>query len=440
MEELFNALAARLLNELKADEQLTLNLAAEHSHFTRINGAKLRQTGHVDDYRLSMSLIHNQRRTSASSTLTADLENDFSAWLNLLNELRSEIKEIPEDPYIVLPVAGQKSHYSQSDGELSKLLIADTLLPPLQGADITGIYAGGTLMRGHANSAGSQHWFETENFSFDYSLLDSAEHMVKGVYAGSNWNQDDFLHNLSSAQAQLEMLNRPTKRLAPGQYRTYIASAGVSDLLDMFSWHGVSEHAMQTGESALLKIRTENHPLSPHFSLREDFQSGLAPRFNDIGETAPEQLVIFNQGKLENTLVSSRTAKEFDLKTNYAAAGEYLRAPVMQCGNLAEADILTELDTGVYLSNLHYLNWSDVPGGRVTGMTRYACFWVENGEIQGPIENLRFDESLYHFFGDRLEAVTALSIINPEISTYGMRSLGGTICPGILLGGFTFTL
>ena len=32
--------------------------------------------------------------------------------------------------------------------------------------------------------------------------------------------------------------------------------------------------------------------------------------------------------------------------------------------------------------NLHYLNWSDNIGGRITGMTRYACFWVENGEIK----------------------------------------------------------
>lgn len=440
MEEFFTELSARLLNELKADEHLTLNVAAERSHFTRINGAKLRQTGNVDDYSLSMSLISQQRKTAAASTLTTNLETDFSVFKSLLDELRSEIREIPEDPYIVLPVADQKSHYKENSDELLSLAIADALLPPLQGADITGIFAGGTLMRGHANSAGSRHWFETENFSFDYSLLDSAEHMVKGIYAGRQWDQEQFAQNLSASQSQLKMLNRPTRHLAPGEYRTYIAPAGVSDLLGMFSWHGVSEHAMQTGESALLKVRTEQHQLSPHFSLLEDFQSGLAPRFNDIGETAPEQLVIFNQGKLENTLISSRTAREFNLKTNYASAGEYLRAPVMQRGNLAEPDILAALGTGVYLSNLHYLNWSDVPGGRVTGMTRYACFWVENGEIQGPIENLRFDESLYHFFGDRLEAVTAQSIINPEISTYGMRSLGGTICPGILLDGFTFTL
>ena len=53
---------------------------------------------------------------------------------------------------------------------------------------------------------------------------------------------------------------------------------------------------------------------------------------------------------------------------------------------------MKKIDTGLYLGNLHYLNWSDNIGGRITGMTRYACFWVEDGEIVAPIENMRFEK------------------------------------------------
>jgi predicted Zn-dependent protease len=52
------------------------------------------------------------------------------------------------------------------------------------------------------------------------------------------------------------------------------------------------------------------------------------------------------------------------------------------------------------------LNWSDQSGGRITGMTRYAFFWVENSEFIAPIENLRFDDSIYDFLGEKLEAFT----------------------------------
>ncbi|MBT5078117.1 MAG: TldD/PmbA family protein, partial [Candidatus Marinimicrobia bacterium] len=82
----------------------------------------------------------------------------------------------------------------------------------------------------------------------------------------------------------------------------------------------------------------------------------------------------------------------------------------------------------------------DCIGGRITGMTRYACFWVENGEIVAPIENMRFDDSFYNFFGENLEAVSNKVEFNPEVGTYESRSLGGTHCPGVLLSSFSLTL
>ena len=38
-------------------------------------------------------------------------------------------------------------------------------------------------------------------------------------------------------------------------------------------------------------------------------------------------------------------------------------------------------------------------GGALTGMTRFATFWVEDGRIQGPVGTMRFDDSLYDFLG-----------------------------------------
>ncbi len=79
-------------------------------------------------------------------------------------------------------------------------------------------------------------------------------------------------------------------------------------------------------------------------------------------------------------------------------------------------------------------------GGGITGMTRYACFWVEDGEIKAPIENMRFDDSIYRFLGDNLEAVTPTAQVNPEVGTYDGREFSATTCPGILLKSFALTL
>ena len=112
----------------------------------------------------------------------------------------------------------------------------------------------------------------------------------------------------------------------------------------------------------------------------------------------------------------------------------------MSAGDLNENDVLSKINKGVYLSNLHYLNWSDRIGGRITGMTRYACFWVEDGQIVAPIENMRFDDTIYNIFGNNLEQSTNQLHLVPDVGTYDGRNLGGTYCPGIMLSSFSLTL
>ena len=208
----------------------------------------------------------------------------------------------------------------------------------------------------------------------------------------------------------------------------------------MFSWNGISEASLRQGCSGFGRMRHDDVRLSPKFSVIEDFSPGLCPQFNSNGEMSPEQLLLIQNGELKNTLVSSRSAKEYGVESNYAEAGENLRSPNMRPGELNHDQVVSELDKGLFLSNIHYLNWSDIAGGRITGLTRYACFWVEGGEIVAPIETMRFDDSFYRFFGERLLEVEDTASINPEVGTYGGRSMGATICPGILVDSFSLTL
>ena len=440
MEKAFYKISEHIYQLLNKEEKLTLSFGGEKSQFIRFNGAKVRQTGFVNDAGLGIELICNHRKNNGGITLSGEYEADLAASISELNRLRSEISQLPEDPYIVMPGNAGSSREDYSGKLLSESEAVVKLVAPFQGVDMAGIWASGRIFRGNTNSEGQKHWFATDTFSLDYSLITPSEKMVKATFAGTNWNQSEYEEFVANSIKKLDIMKLPPKKIKPGEYRTYIASAGVADILSMFSWGGVSEAAIQQGESAFCKMRNENLSLSPLFSLDEDFRMGTVPRFNGHGEVAPEILPLITEGRLVNTLISSRTAREYKKKSNYASANEGLRSPVMKGGELKEEDILMKLGTGVYLSNLHYLNWSDQIGGRITGMTRYACFWVENGKIIAPIENMRFDDSFYQFFGPNLEAVTAQVMMNPEVATYEGRALGGIHCPGILLSKFSLTL
>jgi predicted Zn-dependent protease len=228
--------------------------------------------------------------------------------------------------------------------------------------------------------------------------------------------------------------------LERGQYRTFFAPAAVAELVNMLSWAGIGEASIRRGGSALGHLQRQDDSLSPLLNLAEDFSQGQVPRFNQYGKLAPLTMPLIESGQLVNTLVSARTAKEYQIPSTFAEAGESLRSPRLAPGKLPMQNALSALDTGLYISNLHYLNWSDRPNGRITGMTRYACFWVEDGEIVAPIDNLRFDESLYQFWGSNLVDLTQEAILIPEVGSYGYRDLGGVLVPGMLVNDFAYTL
>ncbi len=439
LETEFYQLTDLLIDNLETGEHLWVQLESEQSHFVRFNGAKVRQAGTVDDGTIRLRLIHNQRRAAAAFPLTGDLAVDSASGLESLNDLRQEVTQLPVDPHVVLPENLGSSREIYLGDLLAPEDAVSSLLPVMQNVDFTGIYASGRVIRAHRNSAGQKHWFATDSFCLDYSMIAPTEKAVKATLAGRDWQQDKFHHQVEHSKIQLQALDLPAKTIQPGCYRTYLAPAAIAALVGVLARGALSESALCQGGSALGKLR-DGKQLSSQLYLQENFSQGITPRFNEFGRIAPKELPLIVAGKLVKTLVNARTTKEYNVLPNGANSTESLRAPEISAGTLALEDILTQLGTGLYLSNLHYLNWSDRTGGRITGMTRYACFWVENGEVIAPIRDLRFDESLYSFLGENLEALTSFQEFIPNTTTYDSRQLGGFLMPGILVRDFIFTL
>jgi predicted Zn-dependent protease len=76
----------------------------------------------------------------------------------------------------------------------------------------------------------------------------------------------------------------------------------------------------------------------------------------------------------------------------------------------------------------------------MTGMTRFATFWVEGGKVVAPVDVLRFDDTLFRMLGDNLEALTAERELLLSSNTYGSRILTSATLPGALVAEMNFTL
>jgi predicted Zn-dependent protease len=445
MEARFDQVCGLLFEELLPGEALTVDFSGEASDFLRFNAGKVRQIGHVAQAGAQIKYFRDGRTISSSFEATGDAAADTELAAAALSTARREAALLPEDPYQTLPVSAETSREAFIGRLLEPSRIPDEILGPGEaiasaGADFVGIHAQGTVCRGAASSAGARHWFATETFATDYSACLPNGKALKSGYAGREWDAREYARRLASAPQQLAVLTRPERVLPPGSYRVYLAPGAMNELIPFFSWNGLGERGLREGESSFLALREGRKFLSPLFRLDQDFRLGVEPRFNELGEMAPTQLTLIEGGKLVNTLVSARSAKQFSVPSNAAPEGEGLRSPSIVAGELDEDEILRLIGTGLYLSNLHYLNWSDRDSGRITGMTRFACFWVEGGKIAAPIKDLRFDESIYHLLGDKLAGLTRQRSLIPETSSYDQRALGGALLPGILVNDFTFTL
>ena len=438
MRQAFFDLGARLARELRRGEILLCNLAAERSDFVRFNHGKVRQAGSVEQRTLSLRLVHGKRQAAADVALSGTSEESGDL-LRMLEQLRGILTALPEDPWLLINEVPH-STTAERRGRLAPAQeVVQGIVSAARGRDLVGFYAGGSIYRGFASSLGQHNWHEVDSFNFDYSLYLRDDKAVKTGYAGFEWDPAALEARIESAARELALLETPSRSIDPGEYRVYLAPRALDEITGMLSWGGFSARSRQTKQSPLLRME-QGQALAPLVHLRENTAAGIAPGYQGDGFVKPPFVDLIRDGRLGDALVSPRSAKEYGLAGNAANGRESPESLDLAAGALAQDEALQALDRGLFISNLWYLNFSDRPAGRITGMTRFATFWVEGGRIVAPVTPMRFDDSIYRILGENLVDFTRERELLLDPSTYGERSSSSSRLPGALLRGLRFTL
>ena len=432
--ELFDGLT----RHLRPTELLLATFSGERSEFVRLNRAHVRQAGTVEQRYLTLRLIEARRQASATLALSGT-SNDADRARHVLMQLREVVPQLAEDPLLLV----SESVHSTADERRSRLpsgrTVAEHVVAAAADVDLAGFYAGGETCRGFANSLGQRNWHAVDTFSLDWSVYHTGDRAVKAGYAGFDWDADVFRHKLGVSIERLALMRNEQRVLEPGEYRAYLAPHALEEITGLLQWNAFSARSRETRQTALLRM-TQGEQMSAQITLAENTAGGVAPAFGEDGYVRPERVSLISEGVLGEPLVSARSAREYGLACNGANARESPESLELAGGSLREADVLAALDTGLYVSNLWYLNYSDKPSGRITGMTRFATFWVERGRIVAPVKPMRFDDTLFRMLGENLVDLTQEQELLLSTSTYGERSTDSTRLPGALLAGLRFTL
>jgi len=438
MKELFYGYVDDLTATLSGAEVLLACYDGEQSDFVRFNRSLIRQPGSVTQREMSLRLIDGQRHISSSTTLTGEGEVDGPKLTAMLDTLRGDLPHVPEDPYLLYATDVCSSEEIHDDTLPASAAAVDAVLAAGEGRDLVGIYASGAIEAGFANSLGQRNWFARPSFNMDWCFYHRRDKAVKAAYAGFVWDDEQFNRKVTAAGEQLAVLAGDPRTIDPGEYRVFLAPAAMQEILFMLCWGGFGLKDHRTKNTPLLKMIADGATLSPGVTIRENTAGGLSPRFSTRGYAKNDSVTLVENGQYRNCLVSPRSAAEYDVPTT--GGRESPESLELAAGALEETRVLEALDTGVYVNTLWYLNYSDRPAGRITGMTRFATFWVEGGRITAPLNVMRFDETIYRILGENLIDLTLQREFLPDNDTYFARSTDSMNLPGALIDNFRFTL
>ena len=437
MRDRFYNLADDLFAALRGGEVALLGFDGEASDFVRFSGSRVRQAGSVEQQTVGVRLIQGQRQACSQLTLTGRAE-DRRALRREVEALRAMLPLLPEDPHLLYATDVR----STEDVRRGRLPSPDGAMAALEavglGRDMVGLYASGRLWRGFANSLGQRNWFARDSFHLDWSFYHHGDKAARNSYAGFTWSRRELARKAEETAGALARLRQEPRTIPPGQYRVYLAPAALAMILGLLGWGGFGLKSQRTKQSPLLKLVEGEAALSPLVTLRENTADGLAPAFSGEGYLKPAEVTLVRDGRHAQALVSPRSAKEYGVPTT--GGGEGPESVELAAGAIPPQDVLRRLDRGVYVNTLWYLNYSDRMAGRITGMTRFATFWVEGGRLVAPLNVMRFDETVYRMLGAQLIGLTSAPEFLPDGHTYFQRSTSSIRTPGALIDDFTFTL
>jgi predicted Zn-dependent protease len=441
MREYFENITRELFKNIKNNELLIINFDAEESKFVRLNKGKIRQAGSVKQISMTLSLSTQDKRNLKSYVrLNGSFERDISTLIKTLNYLRRELPDLPKDPYMMFSTSVHSTEISSEKQSTNDEVILEHILNSATKLDLVGIFSSGSICTGLANSLGQTNWHDDYSFSFDYSIYNKNNNAIKLNYSSKKWNKDDYDFILNKGIEKLAILSNPEKKITTGEYRVYLEPSALNEIIDMMAWGGFSYKSNKIGTSPLHLLNKKERKLNELISIDENIKDGLSANFNSDGFIKPEEISMIKKGEFIESLTSPRSSLEYTVVHNAASPSEYPCSIDMRAGSISDDKILETIDNGIYISNLWYLNFSDRNNGRMTGLTRFGCFLVENGKLTAPINTMRFDDSVYSMLGDNLIGLTSTRELLIDSGTYEERSTSSARLPGAIVNNFKMTL
>jgi PmbA protein len=357
-------------------------------------------------------------------------------------------KNAPEDPYVGLadenllsmtdrPKLDLNDTHPLSSNQLQELARATEEIA-LEANGITNSEGAGTSIS-HSriallNSNGFLGTYESSNYSLSISLIAGKELNMERDYA---WDSKRHFSDLDSPEKiAREATAKTLKKLNPRKVKTcetpVIFDPRVSNSLLGHLASAINGAAIARGTSFLLEMMGKQ-VFSDHINISDNphIIRGSSSRPFDGEGVRNGKLEMIKEGRLVNWTLDSASAAQLNLTTNGRASRGTSTPPspattnfYMENGTISPEDMIKDIKSGLYVTDLIGMGVNGITGDYSRGA---SGFWIENGEIAYPVNEITIASNLKEIY-------MSLICANDLIHRYGTDA-PTILIPNMMLAG-----
>jgi predicted Zn-dependent protease len=392
------AICEKLLSYVKADDA-SVGVNSENYGHLRFASNAFTTSGARENVTVGVTVWIDKKRGAAS---TNEIDDESLKATVALAEQLARISPVDRE---YLPTLSKQTYkpvdgYAEATSAISATTRAKTINDVIRACEKARVIGAG-FHQARASAGASA----TKNGNFNYERsslvsLSMTARTVDGTSSGYFLRNHFDVAKLDTKRVAGEAIrkaldSRNPRMLEPGVYPAILEPQAVADLLGFFTFtfdarsaeEGRSPFSAPGGKTKVgekifdERINIYSDPWHPELPGSQSAQAGL-----------PAQKIYFvRNGVLENLTYSRFWAKQ---KGKEPTAGpvnsiiESSQAPV------SVEDMIKSMDRGILLGRFWYIRGVDPRVQLQTGLTRDGIWYIENGKIQYPVKNFRFNQSV----------------------------------------------
>jgi predicted Zn-dependent protease len=388
----------KLLSYVKADDA-AVSVSSENYGHLRFASNAFTTSGARENVNVGVMVWIDKKRGAAS---TNEIDDESLKATVALAEQLARISPVDRE---YMPTLGKQTYrpvngFAEATSNISVTSRAKTIndvITACEKAKVIG--AGFHQARGTAGASATKNG----NFFYDRSSLVSLSTTARtpeGTSSGYFLRNHFDVAKLDTARIAEQAIRkaldaRNPRELKPGVYPAILEPQAVADLLGFIGF-SFDARSAEEGRSPLSasggktkvgekifdeRINIYSDPWHPDLPGSQAAQGGLPA----------QKIYLVRNGVVENLVYSRFWAKQ---KQKEPTPGPVNNIIESSASPVAIEDMIKSMDRGLLLGRFWYIRSLDPRTVLQTGLTRDGIWYIENGKIQYPVKNFRFNQSV----------------------------------------------